>query len=90
MWIEFHIAIGEAMKTIQMTIDEELLAAVDTAVRDSGTSRSAFLREALQQALRARRIAALERQQIAGYERHPVEPDEFDVWQDEQVWEDAP
>ncbi|WP_420630202.1 ribbon-helix-helix domain-containing protein [Candidatus Leptofilum sp.] len=75
------------MKTIQMTIDEELLAAVDTAVRDLGTSRSAFLREALQRALRARQIAALERQQIAGYERHPVAPDEFDVWQDEQVWE---
>ncbi|MCB9005759.1 MAG: ribbon-helix-helix protein, CopG family [Ardenticatenaceae bacterium] len=78
------------MKTIQMTIDEELLEAVDTAVRDLSTTRSAFLREALQRALRARRIAALERQQIAGYERHPVEEDEFDVWQDEQVWGDAP
>ncbi len=78
------------MKTIQMTIDEELLVAVDTAVRDLGTSRSAFLREALQRALQARRISALERQQIAGYQRHPIEPDEFDVWQDEQVWEDSP
>ncbi|MFZ1397822.1 MAG: ribbon-helix-helix domain-containing protein [Candidatus Promineifilaceae bacterium] len=78
------------MKTIQMTIDEALLEAVDTAVRDLSTTRSAFLREALQQALRARRIAALERQQVAGYERHPVAPDEFDVWQDEQLWEDAP
>lgn len=78
------------MKTIQMTIDEELLDAVDTAVRDSGTTRSAFLREALQQALRARQIADLERQQIAGYERHPVTPDEFNIWQDEQLWEDAP
>ena len=77
------------MKTIQMTIDEELLVAVDTAVRDLGTSRSAFLREALQQALRARRIATMERQQIAGYERQPVEPEEFDVWQDEQLWENA-
>ncbi|MBK7896688.1 MAG: ribbon-helix-helix protein, CopG family [Anaerolineaceae bacterium] len=78
------------MKTIQMTIDEALLEAVDTAVRDLSTSRSAFLREALQQALRARQIADLERQQIAGYERHPVAPDEFDIWQDEQLWEDAP
>jgi metal-responsive CopG/Arc/MetJ family transcriptional regulator len=78
------------MKTIQMTIDEALLEAVDTAVRDLGTTRSAFLREALQQALRARQIADLERQQIAGYERHPVAPDEFDIWQDEQLWEDAP
>jgi metal-responsive CopG/Arc/MetJ family transcriptional regulator len=34
------------MQTIQMTIDEELLQAVDTAVDHLGTSRSAFMREA--------------------------------------------
>lgn len=77
------------MKTIQMTIDEELLSAVDTAVRNLGTSRSAFLRDALHQALKQLQIAAMERQHVVGYERHPVEPNEFDVWQDEQVWEDA-
>ena len=77
------------MKTVQMTIDEELLNKVDTAVRDLGTSRSAFLREALQQALKQLQIAAMERQHIAGYERFPVEPGEFDVWQNEQIWEEA-
>lgn len=77
------------MKTVQMTIDEELLEAVDTAVRDLRTSRSAFLRDALQQALKQMQIASLERQHIAGYERYPVAPDEFDVWQNEQVWEET-
>ena len=77
------------MKTIQMTIDEELLIEVDTAVRDLGTSRSAFLRDALQQALRQMQISVMERQQIAGYKRYPAEPDEFDVWQNEQVWEET-
>jgi len=77
------------MKTVQVTIDEELLDEVDTAVRDLGTSRSAFLRHALQQALKQMKIADMERKHIAGYERHPVEPDEFDVWQSEQVWEEA-
>ncbi len=77
------------MKTVQMTIDEELLKAVDTTVRDLGTSRSAFLRDALQQALKQLQIAAMERQHIAGYERYPVEPGEFDVWQNEQIWEKA-
>jgi len=75
------------MKTIQMTIDKELLIEVDTAVRDLGTSRSAFLREALHLALRRLRIAAMERQHTAGYERHPIDPNEFNLWQDEQVWE---
>ena len=76
------------MKTIQMTIDEQLLREVDKAVRDLDTTRSAFLREALQQALKQMRIAAMEQQQIEGYNRYPVKPDEFDVWQKEQVWEE--
>jgi metal-responsive CopG/Arc/MetJ family transcriptional regulator len=76
------------MKTIQMTIDEELLQEVDTAADNLGTSRSAFMREALQQALRQMRIVSLERQHVAGYEQYPVKPGEFDIWQEEQVWEE--
>ena len=77
------------MKTIQMTIDEQLLVEVDRAVRDLETSRSAFLRDALRQALKQMRITAMERQQIAGYKRHPTEPGEFDVWQNEQLWQET-
>lgn len=77
------------MKTIQMTIDEALLESVDTAVRDLGTSRSAFLRDALQQALKQLQIVAMEQQHIAGYERYPVEQGEFDVWISEQIEEEA-
>ncbi len=77
------------MKTIQMTIDEQLLSEVDTAVRGLGTSRSAFLRDALQQAIKRIQIAAMERQHIEGYKRYPVEPGEFDVWDNEQVWEET-
>ena len=76
------------MKTIQMTIDEGLLQEVDSVVRTLDTTRSAFLREALRQALKQMQILELERQQVAGYERHPVAPKEFDIWQAEQVWED--
>ena len=73
------------MKTIQFSIDEQLLNEVDEIVREPGTSRSAFLRYALQMALKRMQYAALERQHIAGYKRCPTEPDEFDVWQSEQV-----
>lgn len=78
------------MKTIQMTIDEGLLHEVDTAVQSLGTTRSAFMRDALQQALRQMEIANLERQQIAGYKQYPVESGEFDIWYEEQIWEDKP
>jgi len=74
------------MKTIQMTIDDPLLAEVNQAIQVLHTTRSAFIREALRLALRQHRIAKLEQQHAEGYTRHPVEPGEFDVWQAEQAW----
>jgi metal-responsive CopG/Arc/MetJ family transcriptional regulator len=87
MWITIDISIGKRMmKTIQMTIDEPLLAEVDRVIQDLNTTRSAFVRDALQLALRQHRIAELERRHAEGYARHPVEPGEFDVWEAEQAW----
>ena len=40
------------MKTIQITLDEALLAEVDQVVREQGANRSAFIRHALRLALR--------------------------------------
>lgn len=76
-------------KTIQMTIDESLLEQVDATSAQLGMSRSAFIRQALRQAMERARVAELERQQAVGYARHPVEPGEFDVWLAEQSWGDA-
>jgi metal-responsive CopG/Arc/MetJ family transcriptional regulator len=77
------------MKTIQMTIDETLLEEVDEAVTELGTNRSAFMREALKNLLKQRKIKLLEAQHRVGYERHPLTAEEFDIWQDEQLWETA-
>ena len=74
------------MKTIQMTIDEPLLEEVDEVIQDLKTTRSAFIRSALQLALRQHAIAKLERQHAEGYGKHPVTPGEFDVWESEQAW----
>jgi metal-responsive CopG/Arc/MetJ family transcriptional regulator len=74
------------MKTIQMTIDEALLKAVDKLITDLNTTRSAFIRDALIQALQRYKTAQLEQKQADGYARHPVEPGEFDVWENEQNW----
>lgn len=76
------------MKTIQMTIDEPLLAQVDQVIQDLDITRSAFIREALQLALRQYKIARMEQQHAEGYARHPVEPGEFDVWESEQAWDE--
>ncbi len=74
------------MKTIQMTIDEPLLAEVDQMIQALNTTRSAFIRQALELALRRNRIAEMERKHAEGYAHYPVEPGEFDVWEDEQAW----
>ena len=74
------------MKTIQMTIDEPLLDEVDEVIHDLKTTRSAFIRKALQLALRQYAISKLEEQHAEGYARHPVAPGEFDIWESEQAW----
>jgi metal-responsive CopG/Arc/MetJ family transcriptional regulator len=74
------------MKTIQMTIDDELLAEVDQLTSSLQITRSAFIRSALQLALRHHAILEKEQQHAQGYARHPVTPGEFDAWDTEQVW----
>ena len=68
------------LKTIQMTIDESPLAEVDQVTQSLETTRSAFIRQVLQLAVRRYKLAQMERQHAEGYARHPVEPGEFDVW----------
>jgi metal-responsive CopG/Arc/MetJ family transcriptional regulator len=76
------------MKTVQMTLEEDLVAAVDRLVRRLKTTRSAFARDALRDALAKHRAEDLERKHRRGYERHPVGKGEFDAWEAEQRWGD--
>jgi metal-responsive CopG/Arc/MetJ family transcriptional regulator len=77
------------MKTIQMTIDDALLAQVDQVTQALQTTRSAFIRSALQLALQQHAMQLLERQHAEGYARFPVQPGEFDVWEAEQSWSES-
>jgi metal-responsive CopG/Arc/MetJ family transcriptional regulator len=74
------------MRTVQMTLEEDLVKAVDRTARKLGTTRSAFARKALRDALARARDLALEEKHRAGYERKPVRKGEFDIWEKEQVW----
>ena len=57
------------MKTIQMTLDDELVENVDKVVKRLHTNRSAFTREALQDALNKYNALQLEQQHYQGYRR---------------------
>jgi hypothetical protein len=74
------------MKTIQMTIDDDLLTEVDQVTQTLQTTRSAFIRSALQLALRHYEVLQKEQQHAQGYARHPIAPDEFGIWLGEQSW----
>ncbi|MBN1833726.1 MAG: ribbon-helix-helix protein, CopG family [Deltaproteobacteria bacterium] len=76
------------MRTIQMTLDDDLVKAVDRISKQLQTSRSAFTRKALREALARHDIKQLELTHRRGYERQPVATDEFSVWENEQAWGD--
>jgi metal-responsive CopG/Arc/MetJ family transcriptional regulator len=74
------------MRTIQMTLDDDLVAAIDRVVRKLKTTRSAFTRKALKDAVNQVNVDMLEKKHKKGYERHPVGKTEFSVWESEQEW----
>ena len=74
------------MKTVQMTLDEDLLAAVDRVVRKLNTTRSAFTRKALSDALQKLNVSRLEQKHKRGCAQRPVAKEEFSVWENEQDW----
>ena len=91
MWINIAIIIHMRrliVKTVQMTLDEDLIEEVDKITRELKTTRSAFTRKVLKEAVKQFRIQRMEEQHRKGYMRHPVCNDEFSVWEDEQEWGD--
>ncbi|MEA1947514.1 MAG: ribbon-helix-helix domain-containing protein [Thermodesulfobacteriota bacterium] len=76
------------MRTVQMTLDDDLVEEVDKIARELKTTRSAFTREALRDAIKYFNTYHLEKQHRKGYTLHPVNKDEFILWENEQDWGD--
>jgi len=76
------------MRTIQMTLDDDLVKELDSVSKELRTNRSAFARKALREALARHSLEQLERKHRQGYERYQVTADEFSVWETEQAWGD--
>lgn len=76
------------MRTVQMTLEDDLVKSVDQAAKKLHTTRSAFARSALKEALRNLRIKQLEDRHRKGYQAHPATREEVGVWEKEQAWGD--
>ena len=76
------------MRTVQMTLDDDLVRRVDSVSKKLHTSRSAFTRDALREALKRYSVVQQEKRHRKGYEKHPVARAEFSAWEAEQEWGD--
>jgi len=77
--------------TVQIDIDEEILSEVDEAIALLNESREDVFREAFRDlARKKKREAEVARQYAEAYGKHPVQPDEFDVDEEQliEVWKD--
>ena len=74
------------METIELSIDESLLAEVQQATSALQMTPSDFMKVALERALQQREKIALERKDAQGYSNHPQQPEEIEEWQSEQDW----
>jgi CopG family transcriptional regulator / antitoxin EndoAI len=76
------------MRTIQMTLDDDLVKKVDAIANELQTTRSAFTRNALREAVQKYNIRRLELKHRQGYADQPVNEAEFSIWEKEQNWGD--
>ena len=74
------------MRTIQMTLDDDLVERVDQVTKELCTYRSAFTRKKLREALARYSLEQQEIKHRQGYECCPPAADEFSVWETEQAW----
>ena len=74
------------MKTIQITIDPELLDIIDNDEESRQKGRSAFLRQAVRYYLEQKRLKSISEQYRSGYTRGTAKDDDLTLWEDEQVW----
>lgn len=72
------------METIQLSIEESLMAEVQQATNALQMTPSDFIKVALERAVQQREIIAKERRDAQGYEEHPQQPEEIEEWLDEQ------
>ena len=74
------------MKTIELSLDDSLLAEVDSATQSLDMTRSDFVNAALRLALHRKHSMSLEKLHAKGYADLPQSMEEATEWQSEQVW----
>ena len=74
------------MKTIQITIDPELLNRIDKDEEAMKKGSSAFLRQAVRYYLEQKRLKSIFEKYRLGYTQGLAKSDDLSIWEDEQIW----
>ncbi len=76
------------MKNVQISLDEDLVGAVDKAARPLCLKRSHVVRLALQDWLRKQALEKFEREWIEALSLRPDNASRAEAWSDAQAWSD--
>ena len=75
------------MRSVQISLDEELIDEVDQFINLLNTTRSDFIGAAIRKAIQRENLL-LEEKHRKGYKLLPVKEAELLDWKDEQAWGD--
>lgn len=74
--------------TVQIDIDEKLWEEAETLAKNLHINRTEIFQDTLREVLKKLKIAEKERRAVESYRKTPQQSEEYEIWQDEQVWED--
>jgi len=74
------------MSTIQIVLEDELLAKADARAARDGGDREGFIRTAISEHLRRLETRELEEQERLGYQRIPDTLDDWEGWEKIAAW----
>jgi metal-responsive CopG/Arc/MetJ family transcriptional regulator len=76
------------MKNVQISFDEQLLRTIDRFATSSRLTRSAVVREAVENWIRQKEIKEFEDDWIKKLKESPVDADDSEVWLKTEIWSD--
>lgn len=78
------------MQTVEIELDEQMLAETDALAKDLQINRSEIFQRTLREVLNKLKITEKERRHRESYELFPVQPDEFEIDEEQliEAWKD--
>lgn len=69
-------------------IEESLMAEIDGLAKSLKVNSSENFNDTLREVIKKLKFAQMEKRTVEAYEKSPQQPEEYEIWQNEQVWED--